>query len=53
MSIIEIEINSQNLKGVQCNSCKEILWIYQDASKELEALKDQVESLDSRVDDLE
>ena len=41
------------LKGVQCNSCNEISWIYKDNSKEIEELIEMIESLERTVDDLE
>lgn len=52
-SIIDIEIDGQILKGVQCNSCNEISWIYKDNSKEIEELIEMIESLERTVDDLE
>lgn len=53
MSVIDIEIDGLKMQGVQCNSCKEILWVFQDYSIIIEELKDNLESLESRVCDLE
>ena len=53
LSIIDIEINGRKLKGVQCNFCNEIVWVYQDNLKEINDLKEIFDSLESRVEDLE
>lgn len=53
LSVIDIEIDGLKMKGVQCNSCEEILWVFQDYSIIIEELKDNLESLESRVGDLE
>lgn len=52
LSIIDIEIDGQKMKGVQCNSCNELLWVFKDYSDIIQELKDDLESLESRVDDL-
>jgi hypothetical protein len=52
LSIIDIEIDGQKMKGVQCNSCNEFLWVVKDYSDIIQELKDDLESLESRVDDL-
>lgn len=53
LTIVDIEVQGIELKGIQCNHCNEILWIYQDNSKEIEELKDKIEDLESRIDDIE
>lgn len=41
------------MKGVQCNHCNEIIWVYQDNSDKLAELKDMIENLESSVYELE
>lgn len=53
LSVIDISIDGQMLKGVQCNHCNEIIWVYQDNSDRLAELKDMIENLESSVDELE
>ncbi len=53
LSIIDKEVNEQRMKGVQCIHCNELLWIYQDTSTIIEELKDMIENIESRADDLE
>lgn len=53
LSIIDIEIDRQKLKGIQCNYCNEIIWLFQDNSKEIEELKEKIDDLESSISDLE
>ena len=53
LSIVDIEIDGQRLKGVQCNNCLEIIWVFQDLSCEINELKDKIEDLESTISDLE
>jgi len=53
LSIIDIEIDGQRLKGVQCNNCHEIVWVFQDNSNTIKELNERIDNIESKVTDLE
>lgn len=53
LSIIDIEVDSQKLKGVQYNNCGEILWIYQDMKISIEELENRIDDRESNIRDIE
>lgn len=52
-SIVDVEIGGISLKGIQCNNCKKILVCFKDFDSDIKELKESLNDLESRVDDLE
>ncbi len=52
LSVVDVEIDGVQLKGIFCNSCKKYLGFYQDVKPQIEELKEKIESLESVVSDL-
>ena len=52
LSVVDVDVEGHKLKGVQCNSCSEILWLFHDNTEEIKELIERVESLESDVHDL-
>ena len=53
MSVVDVEIGGVRLKGIQCNHCKNFIAHYKDYYSEFKSVKESLEELNSRVDDLE
>ena len=53
LSIVDVEIDGIVLKGIQCNNCKKYIGFFQDAKSQIDELKEQIESLESDISDLE
>ena len=55
LSVVAVEIDGFKLKGIQCNnpSCQRYLGFFQDCSDELFKLKEKINDLEGRIDDIE
>lgn len=53
MSVVDIELGGVQLKAIQCNNCDHIVCCYRDYKGEIDKLKELVENLESRIDDME
>ncbi len=53
LSIIDVEIQGWKLKGIQCNNCSKYLGFFKDDDKEIEEIKERLNELEDRIDDIE
>lgn len=53
LSIVDVEIDSEHLKAVYCNHCKNYIFVYKDYKQEIEDIHKTLDDLDSRLDDIE
>ncbi len=52
LSVVDVEIDGIQLKGICCNNCNKYLGFFQDVKAQIEELKEKIESLESDVSDL-
>lgn len=55
MSVVDVEIDGFQLKGIQCNNpeCHKYLGFFKDYDKELEEIKERLNEIESRISDKE
>lgn len=53
MSVVDVEIGGIRLKGIQCNHCKSFIAYYKDYDSEFEFIKESIDELDSRIENIE
>ena len=50
MSVVDVEIGGVNLKGIQCNNCKNYIAFYKDYDCQLKSIVDLIEELEGKID---
>ena len=53
LSIVDVEVQGMQLKGIKCNSCGEFLGFFQDSLKPFKELKEKVDDVESTMSDIE
>lgn len=51
LSVVDVEIDGYELKGIQCNSCKKYMGFFQNFSKQFLEMNERLDNIENELGD--
>lgn len=52
LSVVDVEIDGYKLKAIQCNGCEKYFGFFQDHTKDIQKINEQLDDISSAIDDI-